>query len=546
MMINVTLNRARWNALVARLASWPWEKIIVVFAVCLATASTAYFFYRDSIVAYGDAESHLNIAKRVTDSLTPGMAQLGGIWLPLPHMLMMPLVKWDFLWRTGLAGSIISGISYVVSVLYLHKLTLRLSRSKLAGVAAALIFATNPNILYLQTTPMTELALIVFFLLSSYYFIGFLQNRKDTLSLILAALFGFCASLSRYDGWFLVMIEAGTIFLLYLPQMWTAVKKYFAGEKAPGVFSEVEGKIILFSTVALFGIALWLLWDGLILGDPLYFTHSEFSAKSQQQGWLARGQLPTYHNLPLSVLYYLVTSMANIGILVSFVAIAGLVRYLYVKKFDLKRWLVVLTLSIPFIFNIATLFLGQSVIFIPHLTPPNFDWTIFNVRYGVMMVPFGAFLAGYIFYKSRTAGRLLIVAMFFAQFGLLAVGYSNTLSLEDGLRGLSSAKRPDAERWMRESYDGGLVLLDDFSRQMSIVRSGIPMQNIIYVGNRPYWQESLEEPEKYAKWIIIQERDEIWKKIFNPPEMQGRLYKYFTKVYTSPEILIFRRTENVF
>src|SRR3989344_2720853 len=87
-----------------RLRAWlsrfgtPWG--VGIFATLLAAGATTFFYFQDTIVAYGDAESHLNIAKRVVDSLTPGAAQLGGIWLPLPHVLLAPLVYFDFLWRS--------------------------------------------------------------------------------------------------------------------------------------------------------------------------------------------------------------------------------------------------------------------------------------------------------------------------------------------------------------------------------------------------------------------------------------------------------------
>src|ERR1700745_405157 len=91
------------------------QQVVGVLAAVAAIAATFYFYQHHMLVAYGDAESHLNIAKRVVDSLTPGFAQLGGIWLPLPHILMAPLVWFDPLWRTGLAGSIVSGTAFVIS-----------------------------------------------------------------------------------------------------------------------------------------------------------------------------------------------------------------------------------------------------------------------------------------------------------------------------------------------------------------------------------------------------------------------------------------------
>jgi hypothetical protein len=55
----------------------------------------------------------------------------------------------------------------------------------------------------------------------------------------------------------------------------------------------------------------------------------------------------------------------------------------------------------------------------------------------------------------------------------------------------------------------------------------------------------LVAPEKYATWIIMQQNDEVWKRINDDPITQGRMYKYFNKVYTSPEILIFKRNPEV-
>ena len=38
----------------------------------LSAAAVAYFYQRGQLYYYGDAEAHLNIARRVVDSRTPG------------------------------------------------------------------------------------------------------------------------------------------------------------------------------------------------------------------------------------------------------------------------------------------------------------------------------------------------------------------------------------------------------------------------------------------------------------------------------------------
>lgn len=505
----------------------PYQRLVFYLAWILGIIATNYFFYHDLIVSYGDAESHLNIAKRVVHSITPGFAQLGGIWLPLPHILMIPFVFFDPLWRTGLAGSIVSGSMFIISSIFLYKLVFLLTKNKYASFFSFLVFALNPNILYLQSTPMTELPLVAFFILSSYFFIKYIINENDIPSLLLAALFGFCAVLTRYDGWFLVLFEALTIILLYLRKRHD--------------WKKTEGKLLLFSTLAFFGVLIWMTWDLLILGDPFYFTNSQFSARTQQLNWLKRGELPAYHNLPLAFAYYLVTSMSNSGVIVFLTALIGLVFYLKNKN-DSHRLFISFILLVPFIFNVFTMFVGQSVIFIPHLTPVGFEWRLFNVRYGVLMIPVIALFFGYTFLQAKKAGaKILLIALFLLQFGLYLVGYSKIITLADGIEGLSKARRPDAEIWIKKNYDNGLVLVDDYARTLSIIRSGIPMQNMIYVGNKPYWEVSLVAPERYARWIIMQKDDDVWNAIYDKKDVQGRLFKYFKKVYTSPQILIFKR-----
>ena len=161
--------------------SAPWLFFTTMLAIEFAIIASVTAYFYDVIVSYGDAESHLNIAKRVVTSLTPGLAQLGGIWLPLPHLFMVPFIWNDFLWYTGLAGSIVSGIAFVVSCIYLYKFTYLVTKDKLASFIAFIAFGTNPNILYMQSTPMTEMLLICFFILSSYYFTCFLLDKSTGL-----------------------------------------------------------------------------------------------------------------------------------------------------------------------------------------------------------------------------------------------------------------------------------------------------------------------------------------------------------------------------
>ena len=381
----------------------------------------------------------------------------------------------------------------------------------------------------MQSTPMTEILLVAFFTLSSYYMYVYLINRQNTLALLHAAFFGFAATLTRYDGWFLVIIEAGVIAFLYLRERKERKR--------------LEGQIILFCTLGFFGIGLWLLWNFLILGNPLYFTDSPFSAKSQQQNWLARGELPTYHNLLLSFEYYGATVFANIGVIATALSTLGIILYGFHRKIK-EKFLLLLVLLTPLIFYVVTLFIGQSLIFIPSVTPSSFEWNLFNVRYGLMMVPVAALFISVLALIKRVGWLFLFLGLIASIIYPLYMK-EIPITLADGVYGLSSAKVPDAQHWMSRNYTEGIVLIDDYARTMSVARSPIAMEDIIYIGNKPYWEESMDAPEKYASWIIMQKDDALWRNIYDRPEVQGRLFKYFKKVYTSPQILIFQRNQEV-
>ena len=540
MTFSISIEKNKLGTFSQKIENIIGEKFLLVSSFILSLVSIIYSYRMNIIVAYGDAESHLNIAKRIISSLTPGLAQLGGIWLPLPHLLLTPLVYFDFLWRSGLAGSIISGITYIITSIYIYKTAYLTTNNKIGSMVASIFFMTNLNILYMQSTPMTEIPLICFLVLSLYYFVSYIKEEK-LINLIYASFFGLLASLSRYDGWFFVIMQAAILFLRRFP-----FSKFRENLRKRGLtlfpfFTEKsEGELILYSTIGFVGILIWIIWGFLILGDPFYFTNSEFSAKSQQNGFLARGQLPTYHNLILSILYYTVTSSTIAGLFIF--AITAIAWILFLKDKNIKhRYLISILLFSPFLFNVVTMYLGQSVIFIPSLTPADFEWQLFNVRYGLLMIPAVAILCGYFFVKTHRLGKTVLTGVFISYFFLNSVGYSRPLAMTDGTSGLSKGSHPGAEIWLRDNYDSGLLLLDDYARTLSIIGSGVPMQNVVYLGNRGYWEKSLTSPQDVVRWIVMQKDDTVWNKLYKDKNMQGVVFKYYNKVYTSDTILIFRK-----
>ncbi|MDE3197831.1 MAG: glycosyltransferase family 39 protein, partial [Acidobacteriota bacterium] len=224
-------------------------------------AAAAYFFKTGATLYWGDAEAHLDIARRIVDSRTPGWNQIGTTWLPLPHILMLPLVRNAWLWQTGLAGGIVSAACTVVAVTFLFAALRRLFESDLAGWTGAAVFLLNPNTLYLGSIPMTEAVFFASLFALLYFTVRFAETRGWG-ALIGAGLAGFAGTLTRYEAWFLLPFAALYLLMAGSTKRWTAA--------------------IVFCFIAGAGPLLWFFHNWYYFQDPLYFYRGPWSALAIQ------------------------------------------------------------------------------------------------------------------------------------------------------------------------------------------------------------------------------------------------------------------------
>src|SRR5262252_2195060 len=164
--------------------------LLAWLAACVSIFTFLLYFKNGEVLLYGDAVAHINIARRVFDSKTPGLLQLGTVWLPLPHLLMIPFLVSMKMWRTGAGGSIPSMAAYVFGVVGTFRLTRSaLSReaatdrvASLAAWFAAAIYAANPNLIYLQSTAMGESVYLAFFIWAVAYFTDAVRGDAKALN----------------------------------------------------------------------------------------------------------------------------------------------------------------------------------------------------------------------------------------------------------------------------------------------------------------------------------------------------------------------------
>src|ERR1700682_5687915 len=127
----------------------------VAFAAASAGTLTALHDHRLGLtLSHYDARGHLVVARRIVDSITPGWQQIGAVWLPLPHLLNFLPAQIDVLYRTGLTAVAVAITAFAAAAGAIAWIVRRLTGSVAAAAVGAAVFALNPNVLYLQATPM--------------------------------------------------------------------------------------------------------------------------------------------------------------------------------------------------------------------------------------------------------------------------------------------------------------------------------------------------------------------------------------------------------
>lgn len=466
------------------------KHIVLVMCGVLSLLSIFCFIYylQNGLgLSYNDARSHLDIGRRVVENLKPGFAQLGSVWLPLPHLLMVATIWNDFMWHSGLAGALASMGSFVLTSVVIYKFLKQFNVGMFGRLAGVFVFAFNTNILYMQSTAMTELLLLSTMTVGAYELM--MWHKEETIfRLVKAAFWIMLSTLIRYDGWFLFAFAVVLVF-------YHTIKKYG--------YKTAEGVVVLFVTLGGFGIFLWFLWNQMIFKDALYFAFGPYSAEAQQQQLEQAGVLATKHNLPFSIQTYLYALIYNSGFFSFLLATLGMLFLWFDKKIDKNIRIATSLLLAPFLFNILALYLGHSVLFVQGLSGD----TWFNVRYGLMMMPSIAIFVGYLLHRLKSFHLVLFCLLFFSTFFMFTS--HDAVTIDDARVGASSKNVSEVSGWLADhaTNENGYVLISVASHDAIIFSSGLPMSKFIHEGTGQYWDLATAHPEKWVRWVIMRTND---------------------------------------
>lgn len=503
--ISISVSKERLTAWMHLAEKWLLPALLLVLTV-LSVSLFYFYFSNDLGLAYNDARSHLNIGRRVVEGLKPGMAQLGSVWLPLPHFLMVFTIWNDFMWHSGLSGAIQSMISFVVTGAIVYKLLEKLKVGALGRLVGVVIFASNLNILYLQSTAMTELLLLATMTLGVYQLLIWHQ-KNQLIDLIKTAFWIMLSTLIRYDGWFLCAFATALILL----------QGYRLGK-----LKQAEGLFFLFCALAGLGIFLWVVWNAAIFKDPFYFAFGPYSAHAQQAQLDQAGVLLTKNNLVESLKTYWLALAYNSNTFFVLLSAVGASLFFTSKKVATPVKLAITALLAPLLFNIIALYLGHSVLFIQGINGNS--W--FNVRYGIMMMPSIAVFIGYLIHRSAKPLKVLLIGLLlFVSF--FAIVNGDAVTIDDGRVGSSQKNVSEVSGWLAENTQGkpGFILISAASHDAIIFSTGLPMKRFIHEGTGAYWESATTAPDRWARWIVMRTNDDN-DQTFKLINKTGELYKY--------------------
>jgi hypothetical protein len=526
-----------------------------------------------ALLYYSDSVSHLVRARQLVDSSSPGIQQIGTVWLPLPHIMFLPFSLVDVLMKTGFAGTAVSLPSIAISAAIIYKIIKAQTEISWIAFLGACLYFSNPNILYLGLTAMTEALFMLFFVISAFYFqkcsslcslpsqgqgqVAFSSINQFNLTsvikrrviiltpLLKCSFFIALATLCRYEAWpipiFLILFGF-THIAKRKAQDWNETLTF------PIARMQLMSGIVLCTLVSFSGVILWISYNSVYLDNPAEFVVAPYySAVSQAIEGENRESL---FMQPMNVAsIYGKTAMTFFGPAIIAGAILGYAVHRKSVQMEevRRREFLYLFLAIPSITTFLALLFG--------LGEMNRWW--FNSRFLIMLTPLLILLLSVLVKKIvytprriKTELAYLITSIFLIYPIIIVPIYGEIVTFIDAKNSASYETRQPAmemAEFLEELYDGGKILIVAGSAQQNIIMhaSGIPFANFetaIEGSNMQY--DVVHRPALDIRYVVLSKNPDASSQMYAESwtKSQNELKGFFAKIYENSHYLIFERS----
>ncbi len=465
-----------------------------IAAVLLGLAAVWYYAALDLTLSHYDAKAHLVVARRIFDSLTPGWRQIGAVWLPLPHVLNALPVQVDAWYQHGTSGVAISVASFVAAAVLLVWLVHRTTGVLAAAVATAVAFLPQPDLLYLQATPMTE-PLLLALMIGGVALLADWVLKGGTGAAWPAGLVLALACLTRYEAW-PVTAAALVVALGSGLQMRPAVGSGLENDPVAGSGLGTATWRNLRSTLErLIPVALWPL--GAFLGFLVL-------SKATVGEWLVTGGFYVAdnpaHGHPLLALQQVGWGVGRIaGWPVAWLGAAGAVAAAFtgIRHPQRRVWWFAIALAgcaaLPFYAFVS----GHP----------------FRIRYMVPLVATAAACTGLLVAAAPRRARwpLVLAVLALVVADRRPLGLTSPMVAEAQWDRANQAARRDVTACLVREWRGEPILvsmgaLAHYMQELS--HDGFVLRHFVHEGIGELWFEFIARPERHARFILIEERAE--------------------------------------
>jgi hypothetical protein len=455
---------------------------LVVCSLALLVAVAAWWFFKNNfILYYGDAESHLNISRGLVDSRTPGYDQLGTVWLPMLHLICLPFVCNDWLWSTGLGGTLPVASCFVIAGTCFYLAARDSYRNVAAAAVVVTCFALNPNVLYLATIPMTE---VVFLAALSVVLLALLRFRATQRPgwIVLIVVASWSLSLTRYDGWFLIPFIGLWLFAL------THHRRLLL--------------FFLFGAAASLAPLYWIAHNWWETGNALDFYNGPYSPIAIQK----HQSYPGYQDWIAAIRYYFTAGELCSGLGLTLLGVIGAA-----VAYSRQALQPLLFLSLTPIFYIWSMHSSGGT---PIHVPPLWPFTYYNSRYGIALTVLCAFAAGAIVLvlPARWKSLSILIPLVAVAPWLLSPSREHWICWKE-----SQVNSVDRRAWtdaavkfLEPNYQIGQGILTSTGDVTGIYRSAqIHLSETLNIGNGPIWSLATTRPDLYHPnvWAVVQAGD---------------------------------------
>jgi hypothetical protein len=430
------------------------------------------------------------------------------VWLPLPHLLNMVPVQVDAWYRSGASAIAISVISMAVAAWALASIVCRTTGSVVGALTGTALLMLNPNVLYLQSTPMTEPLLIGTTLLAISLTTDWIDRgaigAPTAAGVALTAAF-----MTRYEAW---PITAAIIGLsgLTLIRRGAGLSRAFTACARLAVYPALAGVVFLVNSR--WTVGQWFISSGFFVPENNALGNGLLAWEQVREGaYLLSGNAlvwSAYASAALVAIAFFASSRASLILLFAPVAAALLPWYAYLHGHPLR-----VRYSLPLIAACASL-----------------------VAAGVALLP----------RRTRLPAALTIVILTSLQAHPL--DRTAPLIVESQRDAQNRIGRRVVSEYLARHRDGTPILMSmgSLAHYMHDLSAyGFAIHDFLHEGNGELWVTAFQfGPRGLVRWVVVEEQAEGGDALFLRAKRDPHFFDGFARVAEGGGVVVYQRIVN--